>query len=524
MLQGQERSNDRSPRRFDRRRDVPPGHLRPMREDGFGYSEARHLLWRAGFGGTPDQIRLLASWGVEKAVDHLVNVDGVEGYPSPAADRFDGGIIVPLTMQQAQQYRRAQQTGDEETLARFRMRRQGQQRADRRQILEMQRWWLERMIETPRPLEEKMTLFWHSHFATSYRAIENSYHMFMQNQLFRRNAVGNFGELLFRIIRDPAMLAYLDNQNSRRGSPNENLARELMELFSLGEGGYSERDIKEGARALTGYGYSGNQFLFRNELHDTGGKSILGKSGPLDGDDFVRAILARTRCSEFIAMKLYEFFVAALPDESGPIRGAMIDAIEDMASTIREHRYDIGPALSRLFRSEHFYHERFRGEQIKSPAELVVGAVRSLRTPVRSLAVLNDAMGLMGQRLFLPPSVAGWPGGRAWVNTSTLFVRQNVLNFLLTGRAPDGFDPLAEIERYDPEPLLDDLRSVDPDAANDPARVAAYLSRFMLGSDGTASTRAAIDGFLERTGNRVTPGVVTGVLVLLSAAPEYQLC
>src|SRR6185436_12424118 len=166
---------------------------------------------------------------------------------------------------------------------------QDRERDDRRQMREMQKWWLKRMIETPRPLEEKMTLFWHGHFATSFRTIENSYHMFKQNTLFRKHAVGNFGELLFAIIRDPAMIAYLNNNQSRKGKPNENLAREIMELFSLDIAGYTERDIKEGARALTGYTFVDDKFEFRRNDHDTGEKSILGVTGPLDGDGFVKA-------------------------------------------------------------------------------------------------------------------------------------------------------------------------------------------------------------------------------------------
>jgi hypothetical protein len=512
--------------RADRRgrdRSPLPERLRPIDPASFGYAEARHLLWRAGFGGTPAQVRTLADWGPERSGAHLVRF---EGAPETGVDagRFRDDIMAPLTDEQRRLYREALRTQNEEVVARFRRRRQAQQRDDRRQMGEMQTWWLERMIESPRPLEEKMTLFWHSHFATSYRTIENSWHLFKQNQLFREHATSNFGELLFRIIRDPAMLAYLDNNESRVGAPNENLARELMELFSLGEGGYSERDIQEGARALTGYGFRGNEFVFREQLHDRGAKRILGVTGNLDGDDFVRAILETRRCSEFIAMKLYEFFVAPLPATSAPDYRAMTSAIKQMAREIRRHRYDLAPALEMLFTSEHFYHERFIAERIKSPAELVVGAVRSLRTPVRSLRVLVDAMDLMGQRLFLPPNVAGWAEGRSWINTSTLFVRQNVLNFLLTGKTPSGFDPLADIERYDPMPLLDDLAAVDPGAERDAGRVVEYLVRFMLGRAPTFAQRDTLEAFVRETGGRVNEPVLTGLLVLISSMPEYQLC
>lgn len=500
----------------------PPAHLRPLGREAFGYEEAKHLLWRVGLGGTPAQVRLIADWGPDRAVAHLVRFEGAPDR-TVVSSEFESDIVVPLTAQEVRAYRQARQTQNESLLAQFRRRRQRQQRTDRRQVLSMQKWWLERLIETPRPLEERMTLFWHSHFATSYRTIENSYHLFMQNRLFRGNAVGNFGALLFSIIRDPAMLAYLDNNESRVGSPNENLARELMELFSLGEGGYRESDIKDGARALTGYTFIGNEFLFREEWHDTGGKNILGKSGNLDGDGFVRAILEQRRCSQYICMKLYEHFVSELPPRRDPAYRSATRVIERMAATMRGNRYEIAPVLEELFLSEHFYNARFRGERIKSPVELVVGAVRSLGTPARSLNVLNDAMDLMGQRLFFPPNVAGWAEGRAWINTSTLFTRQNILNFLLTGKTPSGFDPLASVETFDPRPLLADLARADPGAEREPSRVVEYLGRFMLPRPMSASQRDTLITFVDGAGGRMTTPVLTGLLVLISAMPEYQL-
>jgi len=499
-----------------------PPRLRPLDPANFAYPHARHLLLRAGFGGTPEQIRTVARWGPERAADHLVNFTAAPEHEPESHARFNPDIIIPLTAAERRIYAEARRRQDEDTLARFRQRRQRQQAADRRQIVELQRWWLARMIETPRPLEEKLTLFWHSHFATSYRTIENSYHLLNQNRLFRSHAAGNFGTLLYSIIRDPAMIAYLDNDQNRQGSPNENLARELMELFSLGEGGYSERDIREGARALTGYTYERNRFIFRNELHDAGPKYILGKSGSLDGDGFVNAILSRKRCSEFIAMKLYAFFVEPLPPTNDHDYRAMTGAIEDMASTIRKHNYELAPALTQLFTSEHFYHPRFRAQRIKSPAELVVGAVRSLRTPVRSLDTLNDAMGLMGQRLFFPPSVAGWPGGRAWINTSTIFTRQNILNFLITGKTPEGFDPLAETETWEPTHLLEDLTTLEH--AHTPDDAIPYLTRFMLGRPPSQPEHNALAAFINNAGGTVNDAALTGLVLLLSAAPEYQLC
>ena len=504
------------------KRDRLPGGLTKIRDEEFGYEQARHLLWRAGFGGTPRQIQTLASWGPERSVDHLLEIDGIP-YDEPTADTFDKDIMRPPTAEEQAAYRRAQRSGDEDTLARLRLQRQQSQRADRRQMGEIQRWWMTRMVESPRPLEEKMTLFWHGHFATSYRTIENSYHMYLQNQLFRANALGNYGDLMFRIIRDPAMIAYLDNNDSRVGRPNENLARELMELFSLGVGNYTERDIKEGARALTGYTFRDDEFYFAENNHDTGSKRILGRTGTMDGDDFVKAILGQRACAEFMASKLYDFFVMHLADPGMSDNTAVRGAVREMASDMLRNRYEIKPVLRRLFLSQHFYHAEVMNRRVKSPAELVVGAVRTLRTPVRDLGVLLSAMDLMGQNLFYPPSVKGWDGGRSWVNTSTLFVRQNILNFLLTGKLPQGYDAMASTEKFDAEPVLAPLAEADPAAARDPQRVIDYLLRFSMGSS-PRHARDTLATFAGEHGGRVTPDIVTGMLLLVSAMPEYQLC
>lgn len=493
----------------------------PIRDEDFGFEQARHLLWRAGFGGTPQQIQTLVGWGPEKSVDYLLNVEQVP-FEDVRADAFDKDIIRPPTPEERAEYARAARAQDEETVARFRAMQQERERRDRRQMREIQKWWLTRMIETPRPLEEKMTLFWHGHFATSYRTIENSYHMFVQNQLFRRHALGNYGELLFQIIRDPAMIAYLDNNDSRRNQPNENLARELMELFSLGVGNYTERDIKEGARALTGYTFADDEFVFDERNHDPGNKTILGTHGPLDGDGFVTAILEHRACAPFMCRKLYRFFAADLPASGRPDPDTEA-VLRQMVSTMLSSRYRVKPVLRRLLLSNHFYAPQVMGQQIKSPVQLVVGAIRSLNTPVRDLSVLADAMKLMGQDLFFPPSVAGWEGGRSWINTSTMFVRQNALSFLLTGKKPQGFDAMASEEPYDPTPLLSDLARVRPEAAKDPGDVVEYLLRLTLGGAPSHAKRT-LEAFVQQHSSSVNRDLITGVLLLISAMPEYQLC
>ncbi|HVU64304.1 MAG TPA: DUF1800 domain-containing protein [Phycisphaerales bacterium] len=493
--------------------------LSPIKAKDWGYDQARHLLWRAGFGGSPSQIATLVKWGPEKSVDHLLDYESIP-FDQPKSDLFDKDIMRPATGEERGEIARARRMGDEAAVTRLRAKRQEAERTDRQQMRDIQHWWLKRMVETPRPLEEKMTLFWHGHFATSYRTIEDSYHMYMQNQLFRSHAVGSYAKLLFEIIRDPAMLKYLNNDDSRKDKPNENLAREIMELFSLGVGNYTEKDIKEGARALTGYTFDDDEFVFRRNNHDNGVKYILGSSGALDGDKFVEAILRQPACARHMTLKLYRFFALDYPTGRKDFDHAIQGVLSSLESTMLASRYEIKPVLRRLFLSEHFYQPRVMVEQIKSPAQLVVGAIRSLSTPARDLGVLNDAMNMMGQNIFFPPSVKGWDGGRSWINTATMFIRQNILCFLLTGRTPNGFDPLARQERFDPTPLLDQMGLSASSPANE---IADGILRFAIGRSEPHNREILVD-LLGRQGTSPTSDTLTQAFLLVSAMPEYQLC
>lgn len=496
-----------------------PPVLKPIRDETFDFWKAHHLLNRAGFGGTPQQVRMLADWGLDKAIDHLVDCGEIP-YEAVKEDTFKTDIMAPLSTEERMRYRRAQQSQDERTVEMFRQQRMQRQREDRRQIREVQRWWLKRMIESPRPLEEKLTLFWHGHFATGYRTIENSYHMFMQNQMLRTHGTSNFADLCFQIVRDPAMLAYLDNNESHRRAPNENLARELMELFTLGEGnGYGENDIKQGARALTGYSFYHNNFIFREDFHDPGQKVIFGKRANYNGDDFVKAILGKTQTSEYICWKLYRFFVNDLPN--GHTRESTA-YIKSLAKVMRQEKYDLAPVLKAMFKSQHFYETSNVTAQIKSPVQLVVSAVRAYKTPVRDLNVLIEAMDLMGQNILFPPSVKGWDGGRAWINTSTLFVRHNILTHLLTGRMPTGTRPEGIRTNFDTTFLLADLEEINGRIETETA--IDYLLHISFGKPPTEPRRKVLRDFAADHGDRMTNDMITGMLCLITAMPEYQLC
>ncbi len=495
---------------------------RPIEKNEFGFDEARHLLWRAGFGGTAEQVQMLVRWGPEKAVDTLLDFEKTP-FDAVKPELFDHDIIRPYSDEDRKMQRQAAASRDENALAELRLKRQNAEQLDRDQMREIQKWWLKRMIETPRPLEEKLTLFWHGHFATSYRTIEDSYHMFQQNQLFRKHAAGNFGEMLYEIIRDPAMLAYLNNNQSRKDKPNENLAREIMELFSLGVGSYTEADIKDGARALTGYTFKDDEFVFEKRQHDTGQKRILGRTGTMDGDAFVKTILSQRACGKFIATKLYRFFTHDFPTGIARNDDAAKSVIRDLETTLVASNFEIKPVLKRLLLSQHFYDPSIRNEQIKSPVQLVVGAIRSLSTPPRDLSLLADAMNMMGQSVFFPPSVKGWDGGRSWINTSTMFIRQNTLVFLLTGKRPLGRDALADKERLDSTKLLTQISDAFPGTSRtNPQAVLDAILRFTLGKTDPGG-RDVLERFMADRQGELNADTLTELLMLITAMPEYQL-
>ncbi len=494
-----------------------PRPLAPFDPNNFGYWEAAHLLQRAGFGGTPEQVLTLTEMGLDGAVDHLVDWTRV---PDPIDDPgFKSDIMRPPTAQERNQLRMARRNGDESARETARMLRQQRQREDRRQMATARSWWLQRMIETSRPLQEKLTLFWHGHFATGYRAVEDSWHLLMQNQMFRENALGNFKDTLVHgIIRDPAMIKYLNNNQNRRGAPNENLARELMELFTLGEGnGYSEDDIKEGARALTGFTFEDDAFTFNRRNHDEDTKTIFGRRGNWSADDFVELIFTRPTSSTWICWKLYRFFI----DDAADSTDQSMAVVNAMAKTLQRQDWNIRPVLKEVFKSKHFYHPTRQGTQVKSPVQLVVQACRSMNLPARNVRRLSEACTMMGQSLFAPPSVKGWDGGTAWINTSTLFTRQNTLVYLLTGREPGSspWDGGGQLD-HDLSRLVEHLPNVPQ--RDRPKDAATYLARFLLGTMPDA-TRLNQWADLAR-GRPLDAPTVTRLIALISAAPEYQLC
>ncbi|MBL9136657.1 MAG: DUF1800 domain-containing protein [Verrucomicrobiales bacterium] len=380
---------------------------------------AAHLLNRAGFGGSPAEVARLVELGPEGAVESLLDVPAA---PSGRQPTLPAGLEAdPGRVERLRQMRDA--TPDQRTALR-----RAELMEQRRRIQDLRLWWLGRMISGRQPLEDKLVLFWHGHFATSVRKVRDAVSMARQWETLRRHASGSWKQLLLAMTRDPAMLIWLDQAQSRREHPNENFARELLELFSLGEGHYTERDVTEAARSLTGLSLdrARHEFVWRPAVHDDGPKEFLGATGRWGPEDIIERIVAHPESSPFIVDKLWRFFAEESPEP---------EVLQALTTVFRESGHEFRPMLRVMFLSEAFYTPRRMRSQIKSPVQWLVMAVRQLerRTPQSEavLAVLRD----LGQELFAPPNVKGWDGGVAWINTATLARRMQLSAVLVKGRA-----------------------------------------------------------------------------------------
>lgn len=378
-----------------------------------GMDDARHLLSRAAFGAPPAEIESYARLTREQAAERLLS-----GADKPRLTPPPSWVSEPVLAPQ-----QLRGMGVEE-------RREFQRTAVARG-LEMRGWWLQEMVTTPSPLVEKMVLFWHNHFVTSQQKVRQPQYLYRQNLLLREHAVGNFAALLHAIARDPAMVIYLDSASNRKGQPNENFAREVMELFTLGEGQYSEQDIKEAARAFTGWSIDAQsgQFLFRPLAHDDGVKTVLGQSGKFDGDAVLDILLAQPQTAELVVRKLWLEFVSPAINQAD---GAEIRRI---AGVFRNSRYDIRSALRAILTSDAFYSPQYRAVLVKSPVDLVVGTLRQFQLATGDVAPFALVTAQLGQNLFSPPNVKGWPGGDAWINSTTLLTRKQFLDRLFRSEA-----------------------------------------------------------------------------------------
>jgi uncharacterized protein (DUF1800 family) len=378
-----------------------------------GPEGARALLTRAAFAPSTTEIETYAALTHRQAVDRLL-AGGTGRAARPAPAWVDERILPP---------RELRAMSDEQ--------RRAQRREAVRRSLELRGWWLTEMTATSAPLTERMTLFWHNHFVSAQPKVRAPQLMYRQNVLLREHALGNFRTLLHAVAKDPAMLIYLDSVSNRKQSPNENFAREVMELFTLGEGRYTESDIKEAARAFTGWSIDPDtqRYTFRTAWHDDGEKTVLGARGRFDGDAVLDVLLTQPAAARFIVTKLWREFVAPTPDAA---------RIETVAQAFRASNYDIKTAVRGVLLQPELIARTEANALIKSPVELAVGLVRQSAGQIASPESFALQVAGMGQNVFSPPNVRGWPGGEAWINTQTLLARKQFLETVLAGSASSG--------------------------------------------------------------------------------------
>lgn len=350
---------------------------------------AAHLYRRAGFGATLTELDEAVELGPEACVEQLIAASSSSNESTHAFDdqmsEMGQGLI-----------------GSEPEA--------------------LEPWWLYRMLFTPAVLRERMTLLWHGHFASSAATVQNTAMMLSQNETLRKHGLGRFEPLVQAISRDPAMLTYLNSTTNAKLHPNENYARELMELFCLGIGNYTERDIQEVARCFTGWEIRRGQYRFNKHQHDFGSKTIFGRSGKFDGDDAIRIILKQDAAATHVARTLVQYFVC-----DHPVPDAMI---APLATELRRTDFHIESIVRRILRSRYFYSQASIGQKIRGPVELAVGLLRSLNGTVGTIELARELRPL-GQRVFFPPNVKGWDGGRSWINATTLINRVNLATKLI---------------------------------------------------------------------------------------------
>ncbi|GEO03190.1 hypothetical protein AAE02nite_08540 [Adhaeribacter aerolatus] len=461
--------------------------------------QLQHLYWRTGFGPSPAQMQQ-APGNLNKAVKGVFS-QSVSYAP------------LPLTITDFSRLPKGQLSPEER-------RRQMQQA--RRELAKINTTWLQTMATSPAQLREKMAFFWHGHFACRTQRPE-----FALNQvnLLRQHALGKFSDLLMAVAKDPAMLQFLNNQQNRKLQPNENFARELLELFTLGRGHYSEEDIKNAARAFTGWGYDAEgMFVFRERQHDAGTKTFLGKIGNFTGEDILRIILDQPQTAKFLTTKIYRFFVNDTPDAA---------VIQQLSEQFYATDYDIQALLQKIFSTDWFYAPANIGTRIKSPVELLTGLQRAFAIQFQDAPGLLVVQRALGQVLLYPPNVGGWPGGRNWIDSSSLMFRMKLPQTIFAGASlnislkDDDIDMLPQLSQQERtfnrrlrvnvnlQPFRELLAKVPPRAIV--AQTAAFLLQVPL--------NAQLTTMLQNDTDEFTPENRLNALALrLSSLPEYQLC
>ncbi|MEP7251205.1 MAG: DUF1800 domain-containing protein, partial [Ginsengibacter sp.] len=468
----------------------------------------QHLLWRAAFGPMAENVNELSNVSQKDLYQLLLKTSSKKPVQFDVANNLFDGLVKGV-----QDLGKMQQLSKDEKKM---LRKQSVE-----DLKSLNLTWLSEMINSEAQLREKMSFFWHGHFAC--RVIN----IYFQQQLLntiRGNALGNFGDLLREVSKSPAMLSFLNNQQNKKQHPNENFAREVMELFTMGRGNYTEKDVKEAARAFTGWGFSmKGEFVERSFQHDTGTKTFLGKTGNFTGDDIIDMLLEQKQTATFISKKVYRYFVNDKPDEA---------KIESLSNTFYDSGYDIKKLLAAMYTSDWFYDEKNIGTRIKSPVELIAGIRRLVPMELEQPEAQLLFQRALGQILFYPPNVAGWPGGKNWIDSSALMLRMRLSQILTdaddfsvrpkddddTMMGKEGVDTIAKPKQLN---VNVDWPSVTKVFANTPKD--NLLQKI---SDVVLQTKSTIDsGLIDRyIDKQARDTYIKTAMVDLMSTPEYQLC
>jgi uncharacterized protein (DUF1800 family) len=449
-----------------------------------------HLLRRAGFGGTAAELDEYQALGFAGAVERLLN-------PQTIAQPDLDARLAALDLDPA---------------------------TNTNWFSDLQVEWFNRMLNTKRPLQEKLALFWHGHFATAQSKVNSAALMRQQYQLYLTLGLGNFQDLALGVAKDPAMLIWLDGNQNRVKAPNENWGREFLELFALGIGNYTEDDVKASARAFTGWFFTGDRstangkpyingtFAFEPKQHDTGVKTFLGQTGNWDGGDIIRIVMANPACATFIARKLFGFFVWDSPDDA---------TIAPFAAALVRQKFDLREMMRTILLSPEFSSERAYRAKIKGPVEFVAGLLRGLGVTTATRDTVTVAR-TMGQELFNPPNVGGWTSGLGWISPGGILNRANYANKIVTARTAS-----AAVPAFDPNALIGGKNLTTPDALAD------YFINLLLDGLATAEQRAALIAYLARNDNgqpvtfaldaKTLDAKVRGLIHLVCSTPAYML-
>ena len=463
---------------------------KPNDVDSFDGKWVAHLYRRAGYGCTPSDMKEAMKVGLDATLEKM-RTPGVVTGPSKTPPAIDNANLPAGAIQ-------------------------------------VRAAWLQRMLSGSEPLRERLTLFWHNHFATSINKVQDASLMQRQVDLIRKHALGKFGPFLREMSRDAAMLIWLDSNQNVKAHPNENYAREVMELFSLGVGNYKEKDVQEAARAFTGWhvsppGAGNREFVFRSGEHDFAKKTFLGQTGEWDGDDIIRILLEQPACARFLVRKLYQFLINenAVPSDA---------FIQPLADALKKSDYDIGATVTIMLKSRHFFSAHAYRQRVKSPVEYSLGVARMFGTGSTGNVVISPysligTLELQGQQLFAPPNVKGWEGGKAWLNTATVLARHNFAYEICNGMKQLN-EETAKITGQRFVPSVDPLTLYRREGIHEPARVVEFYGNLLIPGDLKSEVAAKLTRYIEKDepANFVFEQRCKDALYALMTLPEYQLC